>query len=81
MKENEAGGNTNVDWLKKNVVKLKTKAATLKMDLDAAAKAEGEEVNTVVFDPVDLTADLPESGRVATGVAKLLQAYPLLREK
>ena len=81
MKENEAGGSTNVDWLKKNVVKLKTEVATLKMDLEAASKGEDEAVNTVVFDPIDLTANLPESDRVATGVADLLLAYPLLKEK
>ena len=81
LRANEAGGNTNVDWLQKNVVKLKTKAATLTMELGDAVKKEGEAVSTVVFDRIDLPTSLPESERFSNDISDLLQTYPALKEK
>ena len=73
---------SNIAWLKKNVVKLRTELQGLKMELEDAEASQGKTgFNPTVFDVVELNTDLPENAELRKAVDALESQFPSLKTK
>jgi len=73
---------SNIQWLKKNVVKLRTELQQINMEIDEAKETPADaKTNRVVFDIIELRKDLPEENLLKDAVDKLEEKYPSLKKE
>ena len=74
-------GTSNTDWLKKNLVKLRTELQGLKMELEDLSASGEKAKNPMVFDRVELHQTLPEDESISKEVAALKERFPGLAKQ
>lgn len=76
----EAGRTGNLDWLKKNLVKLKTELQEIRLSLNEMTDAPAN-ASVISWDLIALDKTLPEHEQVRDSVVQLLTRQPSLVKK
>ena len=74
-------GASNIDWLKKNLVKLRTELQGLKMELEDMSASAGKATNPMVFDRIELHRSLPGDATIEKEVNALKERFPGLAKQ